>query len=218
MAELLNLLFHPLSNGIMTVLTGISLLYWVFMFFSGDGIDTEAEFHMGDVADGDVNTDTDGEMSFGSKVMEFINIGKMPLMVIITLFKFIGWILTLLSSIFFGLANWGIKSVLVLIPVFIITYIIMHFVTKPLVKMYKNLGYNGEEPIDFLGRTGILKSTIENNRIGILEVSILNDVFRLNVKSHEGTRIAYGTEVMIVKLTENNIYEVKPNITIHNIN
>lgn len=218
MAELLNLLFYPLSNGIMTVLTGMSLLYWVFMFFSGDGIDTDAEFHMGDVSDGDVNTDADGEVSFGSKVLEFINIGKMPLMVIVTLFKFIGWILTLLSSIFLGLANWGIKSVLILLPVFAITFVIMHYVTKPLVKMYKNLGYNGEESIDFLGRTGTLKSTIENNKIGILEVTIQKDVFRLNVKSQTGNRIEYGAEVMIIKAVENNIYVVQPNITLHNIN
>src|SRR5690606_41768033 len=110
MAELLNLLFYPLSNGIMTVLTGMSLLYWVFMFFSGDGIDTDADFHMGDVTDVDASAETDGDVSFGSKVLEFINVGKMPLMVIVTLFKFIGWILTLLSSIFLGLANWGLKS------------------------------------------------------------------------------------------------------------
>lgn len=218
MAELLNLLFYPLSNGIMTVLTGMSLLYWVFMFFSGDGFDTDAEFHMGDVSDGYVNTDADGEVSFGSKVLEFINIGKMPLMVIVTLFKFIGWILTLLSSIFLGLANWGVKSVLILLPVFVITFVIMHYVTKPLVKMYKNLGYNGEESIDFLGRTGTLKSTIENNKIGILEVTIQKDVFRLNVKSQSGNRIEYGAEVMIIKAVENNIYEVQPNITLHNIN
>lgn len=218
MAELLNLLFYPLSNGIMTVLTGMSLLYWVFMFFSGDGIDTDADFHMGDVTDVDASAETDGDVSFGSKILEFINVGKMPLMVIVTLFKFIGWILTLLSSIFLGLANWGLKSVLILIPVFFITFIIMHYATKPLVKMYKNLGYNGEEPIDFLGRTGTLKSTIENGRIGILEVAVQKDVFRLNVKSRSGNRIEYGSEVMIMKALENNIYEVQPNITLHNIN
>ncbi len=167
MTDLLNLLFYPLSNGIMTVLTGMSLLYWVFTFFAGDGFDTDTDFHLGDVTDVDAATETNGEPSFGSKILEFINIGKAPLMVIVTLFKFIGWILTLLSSIFLGLANWGIKSVLILLPVFAITFVIMHYVTKPLVKMYKNLGYNGEESIDFLGRTGTLKTTIEKNKIGI---------------------------------------------------
>ncbi len=218
MTDLLNLLFYPLSNGIMTVLTGMSLLYWVFTFFAGDGFDTDTDFHLGDVTDVDAATETNGEPSFGSKILEFINIGKAQLMVIVTLFKFIGWILTLLSSIFLGLANWGIKSVLILLPVFAITFVIMHYVTKPLVKMYKNLGYNGEESIDFLGRTGTLKSTIENNKIGILEVTIQKDVFRLNVKSQSGNRMEYGAEVMIIKAVENNIYEVQPNITLHNIN
>ena len=223
MAELLNLLFNPLSNGIMTVLTGISLFYWVCMLFSGGG-DTDMDIHFGDVADvnvaHDLDTDADvhAEPSFWSEMMDYINIGKVPLMVIVTLFKFIGWIITLLSSLFFDLAGWGFKSVLILIPVFIITYIIMHYVTKPLVKMYKNIGYNGEESHDYLGRTGILKSTVENDRIGILELVINRDVIRLNVKSQNGKQLPYGTEVMIIKESKDpNVYEVVQNITIHNI-
>src|SRR5690606_21839781 len=154
-----------------------------------DGIDTDADFHMGDVSDGDVNTDADGEVSFGSKVLEFINIGKMPLMVIVTLFKFIGWILTLLSSIFLGLANWVLKSVFILLTVFLMTNIIKHYATNPLVKLYKPLGYNGEESIDFLGRTGTMNPIIENGKIGILEVAVQKEVFRLNVKGRAGSRI-----------------------------
>ena len=221
MAKLLNLLFNPLSNGIMTILTGISLLYWVFTFLSGSGMDTDIDFDgFGDVSDVDVSDGMDadaGEPSFFSKAMEFINVGKIPVMVIITLFKFVGWIITLLSSVFLGLGDWGIKSLLILIPVFIITYFIMHYLTKPLAKMYKSMGYNGEEAYDFLGRTGVLKSTIENNKIGILEIVINQDVIRLNVTSQNGVRIEYGSEVMIIKEHDRNIYEVVPNITIHNI-
>lgn len=221
MAELLNLLFYPLSNGIMTTLTGISLLYWVFTFFSGSGINTEIDFDgFGDVSDVDVANGADvdaGEPSFFSKTMEFINMGKIPVMVIVTLFKFVGWIITLLSSIFLGLAEWGTKSVLILIPVFILTYFIMHYLTKPLVKVYRNIGYNGEEAHDFLGRTGVLKSTIKNNKLGILEIVINQDVIRLNVRSQNGVQIEYGSEVMIVKENDRNIYEVVPNITLQNI-
>ena len=36
MSNFFNLLFHPLSNGIMTVLTGITALYWVFTLIAGD--------------------------------------------------------------------------------------------------------------------------------------------------------------------------------------
>lgn len=216
MAELFNLLFNPLSNGIMTVLTGLSLLYWVFGFLSGDGLDTDGTFEMGDVSD--ASAESDGDASFGTKVLEYINVGKVPVMVIVTLSKFIGWIITLFSSLFLGLASWGLWSVLILIPVFMLTFFIMHYITKPLVKIYKNLGYNGEEAHDYLGRIGVLKSTVEHDRIGILEVVIQKDVIRLNVKSHLGKRLEYGSEVMIINYNANqNIYEVQAYITLHTI-
>lgn len=218
MTELLNLLFYPLSNGIMTVITGISLLYWVLMFFSGDGLDTETNFHLGDVSDIDASAETEADVSFGSKVLEFINVGKVPVMVLVTLFKFIGWILTLTSSIIFGVANWGIRSVFILIPVGVLSFVLLHFISKPLAKMYKNLGYNGEEAIDFLGRTGILKSTIENEKMGILEVVIQKDVFRLNVVSQSGKKLEYGSEVLIVKPLKNNVYQVQEIINLNTIN
>ena len=221
MTELLNLLFNPLSNGIMTVLTGFSLLYWIFTFLSGSGMDTDIDFDgFGDISDVDAPDGGEveaAEPSFFSKALDFINVGKVPIMVIVTLFKFIGWVITLLSSVFLGLANWGAKSVLILIPVFIITYFILHYVTKPLTKMYKSMGYNGEEAHDFLGRTGILKSTIEDNKIGILELVINKDVIRLNVVSQNGKRIEYGSEVMIIKEKDQKIYEVQPHVTLNNI-
>lgn len=221
MVELLNVLFNPLSNGIMTTLTGMSLLYWVFTFLSGSGVNTDVDFDgFGDVSDVDVSDGMEAdakEPSFFTKTMEFINFGKIPAMVVITLFKFVGWIITLLSSVFLGLADWGVKSILILIPVFVLTYFIMYFLTKPLVKIYKNIGYNGEEAHDFLGRTGILKSTIENKKLGILEVVINQDVIRLNVISQNGVQITYGSEVMIVKECERKVYEVVPNITLQNI-
>src|SRR5690606_37699325 len=202
-------------------LTGISLLYWVFTFLAGSGVVADVDFDgFGDVSEVDVSVGIDddaGEPSFCSKAIDAINIGKIPVMVIITLFKFVGWIITLLSSVFLGVAEWGVKSVLILIPVFILTYFILHYLTKPLAKMYKSIGYNGEEAHDFLGRTGVLKSTIENNKIGILEMVINQDVIRLNVTSQNGVRIEYGSEVMITKENDRNVYEVVPNITIHNI-
>src|SRR5690554_6538970 len=102
MVELLNVLFNPLSNGIMTTLTGMSLLYWVFTFLSGSGVNTDVDFDgFGDVSDVDVSDGMEAdakEPSFFTKTMEFINFGKIPAMVVITLFKFVGWIITLRSE------------------------------------------------------------------------------------------------------------------------
>lgn len=222
MADLLNLFFNPLPNGIMTVLTGMSLLYWVFVLFSGNGIDfgldadLDVDSEIGDV--NDVDAPESGDVSFFSKAMDFINIGKAPFMVIMTLFKFVGWIITIVSSIIFQIGKFGFWSVLILIPIFILTYFLMHWFTKPLVKFYNNLGYKGEESIDFMGRTGKMKSTISEQKYGSAEFYINGDVIRLNVVSQSGDEIKYDETVIIVNETnDKKIFYVKKEYTLNNI-
>lgn len=226
MAEVLNILFNPLPNAIMTVLAGISLLYWLFTMLMGDGFDfggtdVDVDFEGADVqdidADSDLTADKNAEPSFLSKAMDFINIGKAPFMVIVTLFKFIGWMITIASSLLFHLGNYGWKSVLILIPVFVLTYFLMHYVTIPVVNLYKKVGYTGEEALELLGRTGKMRSSIKGDNLGSVEVLIQNDVIRINVKSVDGSEIKYDDEVTIVDETvDKKFYYVQKNITLNN--
>jgi len=226
MAEVLNILFNPLPNAIMTLLTGLSLLYWLFTMLMGDGLDfggtdVDVDFEGADVqdieSDSELSADKNAEPSFMSKAMDFINIGKAPFMVIVTLFKFIGWIITIASSLLLHLGNYGWKSVLILIPVFILTYFLMHYVTIPVVNLYKKVGYTGEEALEFLGRTGRMKSSIKGDNLGSVELLVQNDVIRLNVKSVDGSEINYNDEVTIVDETaDKKYYYVQKNINLNN--
>lgn len=218
-----DLLFHPLSNAIMTVLTGITAIYWIFTFLAGDvfgDADADVDVHGADV---DTDTDTDagdttGDKSFFQKALEFVNIGKVPFMVVYTTFKFIAWIFTLASSVAFGLAAWGWKSVLILIPVFLVAFLVTRYATKPLIKVYHAMGYNGEETQELLGRTARMRSTISGNTIGAAEVKIQSDIIRVNVKSKNGDLIAYDAEVMIAdESADKKYYLVVPEINLSNI-
>ena len=210
MAEILNILFSPLPNAIMTFLTGISLLYWLFTMLMGDGFDfgtdSSIEFDGADIqdidadidADGDTTADLDAEPSFFAKAIDYINIGKAPIMVIITLFQFIGWLRTIVSSMVFELGKYGWQSVLILIPIIILSYLLMHYVSIPVVRLYKNIGYMGEEAYDYLGRTARMKSTIQGESLGLAEIIINKDVIRIHVKSVDGTKITYGDDIVII--------------------
>lgn len=226
MSEILNILFNPLPNAVMTLLTGLSLLYWLFTMLMGEGFDfgdSDVDFDGADVQD--INTSGEGgndidqtEPSFFSKALDYINMGKAPMMVIITLFKFIGWIITIITSLTFDLSSIGWKSVLILIPIFILTYFIMHFVTIPVVKLYKNVGYTGEDAHEFLGRTGKMKSSIQDDSIGAVEIIINKDVIRLNVRSADGSRLHYGDDVVIINETaDKKYYLVKKAINLNTI-
>lgn len=220
-----DILFHPLSNAIMTVLAGITAIYWIFTFIAGD-LFSDADVDAGVEVDGaDVDTDTDsdvgdsvGDKSAFQKALEFVNIGKVPFMVVYSTFKFIAWIVTLTSSIAFGLANWGWKSVLILIPVFIVAFFITRYATKPLIKVYHAMGYNGEEAQELLGRTARMKSTISGNTIGAAEVKVQSDIIRINVKSKTGDTIPYNAEVMIAdESADKKFYLVVPEINLTNV-
>lgn len=226
MNEILNILFHPLPNAIMTLLTGLSLLYWLFTLLMGEGFDlgdSGVDFDGADVQDIDTpaesGSDIDhAEPSFFSKALDYINMGKAPMMVIITLFKFIGWIITLTTSITFDLSSIGWKSIWILIPIFVLTYFIMHFVMIPVAKLYKNIGYTGEDAHEFLGRTGKMKSSIQDDSIGAVEILINKDVIRLNVKSVDGSRLHYGDDVIIVNETaDKKYYLVRKEINLNTI-
>ncbi len=225
MSSITDLLFHPLSNAIMTVLTGVTAIYWITTFIAGDlfgdaGGDSDFPVHGADV-DTDVDVDGDdvaGDKGFFQKALEFVNIGKVPFMVVYSAFKFIAWIITLTSSVFLGLASWGWKSVVILFPVFFVAYFITRYATKPLIKVYDAMGYNGEEPQELLGRIARMRSTISGDTIGAAEVKIQSDIIRINVKSKTGESIAYDAEVMITdESSDKKFYLVVPEITLANI-
>lgn len=204
MSEVVKLLFHPLSNAIMTVLSGFTALYWIFTFIAGDlfgdaNVDADLDVHGADV---DTDTDADlndavGDKPFFQKALEFVNIGKVPFMVVFSTFKFIAWIITLSSSVFLGLAAWGWKSVFILLPVFFVAFIITRYATKPLIKVYHAMGYNGEETHDLMGRTAKMRSSISGKTIGAAELVVGSDVIRINVQSKSGELLEYNADVMI---------------------
>ena len=224
MSSVMNLLFHPLSNAIMTVLTGITAIYWIISFLLGDvfgdgGPDADVEVKGADIdtnLDGDV--DADGDKSFFQKAMEFVNVGRMPFMVVYSVFKFTAWIVTLISSVVLNLAGWGWKSVIILAPVFLIAYVLTRYATKPLVKVYAAMGYNGEEPQELMGRVARMRSTISGDMIGAAELKIQSDIIRINVKSKTGAAIEYDAEVMIKdESPDKKFYLVVPEINLSNI-
>ena len=224
MSSVKDLLFHPLSNAIMTTLTGMTALYWITTFFTGDlfgdaGIDSDLEVH-----GADIDTDVDGvddsglDKSFFQKALEFVNIGKMPFMVVYSVFKFVAWIVTLTSSVVLGLTAWGWKSVIILIPVFLIAFVITRYATKPLIKIYNAMGYNGEEPQELMGRIARMRSTISGDMIGAAELKIQSDIIRINVQSKTGESLGYDTEVMIKgESADKKFYLVVPEINLSNV-
>lgn len=217
--NIVDLLFNPLSNAIMTVSTGVTVLYWIFNLIFGSVLgDSDL-----DAADIDVDADADladvsGDGSAWDKLLAFVNVGKVPFMIVLSVFKLFAWVITLASSIVLNLVTWGWMSVFILLPVIFVAFIITRFATKPLVKLYHAMGYNGEEAYDLLGRSARMLSTISGDTIGAAELKVNGDVVRINVKSKTGEAIRFDADVMIADESQDKkYYIVVPEINLANI-
>lgn len=221
MTEILQNLLHPLPNAVMTVIMGILILYWLFVLISGTGVedldiglDLDADMDVGiptgDVVDIDINgeakiPDMETDMAVGKEpgffmhFLEFINIGKVPFMLIITTLKFFMWIGSLITTSFINVVSWGAWSLLILIPIGIVSIFFTKFATNPMAKFFEEIGYRGEKEIDFFGCAGKMLSNIEGAKIGTAEFIIDKNPIKLNVLSFDGQELKYGDLVIIIE-------------------
>lgn len=222
---------HPLPNAVMTVVMAVLVIYWLFVFLFGvgvDDLDLGFDFDV-DVPDADV-PDMDAEVvdpehevapekspGFFMKFLNFINVGRVPFMLVLSTLKFFMWIGTLVTTSFVNVTSWGLSSLLILIPIFIAGIFFTKFATNPMVRFFNEIGYRGEEAIDFLGRSGKMLSSIKDEKIGVAEFVVDKNPIKLNVKSMDGSEIKYNDYVVIMdESADKKYYLVNKEISIRN--
>ncbi|MCC8154562.1 MAG: DUF1449 family protein, partial [Tannerellaceae bacterium] len=205
MNEIFSNLMHPLPNAVMTVIMGILCLYWIVTFLFGIGFEDidlgfELDVEVPDVdvdmdadvaldADGDIDTaDPEGKESTGAfmKFLQFMNIGRVPFMLVLSTFKFFIWVGSLITTQFINVASWGLISIFILLPLAVLAVFFTRFATNPMARFFEKIGYHGEQEVDFLGRSGRMLSTIRENKTGYAEVVINKNPYKLYVRSIDG--------------------------------
>lgn len=232
---------HPLPNAVMTVIMGILFLYWLFAFISGAGFegldidvdadidvdvpDVDTDVYAGTEIDGpdtavdssDTDAHIDKEPGFFMKFLNFLNVGKVPFMLILSAFKFFLWVGSLITTSLVNVTGWGLWSLLILLPLAFVSLFFTKLSTNPLVKIFKELGYKGEEEIDFIGRSGKMLSSIRDKKIGTAEVIVDKNPMKLNVVSIDGQELKYGEYIIVADESEDKkIYYVSKEMSIRN--
>ncbi|MDR0575682.1 MAG: YqiJ family protein [Tannerella sp.] len=222
MADFFYNLMHPLPNAVMTVIMAILVVYWLFTFLLGVGPDdpdlgfnfdmdapeTEAPDIGGETEAVDPEHEAAPEKSpgFFIKFLNYMNVGRVPFMLVFSTLKFFMWIGTLITTGFVNVASWGLSSLFILIPIAVIAVFFTKFATNPMVKFFKEIGYKGEEEIDFLGLSGTMLSNIKDDKIGTAEFVIDKNPIKLSVKSRDGAEIKYGDYVVVMDESDDKKY------------
>lgn len=192
--EFLHIAFTPV-NTVLSVLLILAVIYWVFTIITGLDIDVgiDADFDA-ETPDGNVHVPEDP--SAWIQFLKFLNLDIVPITYFLTISLFFTWLTSFYVEVFISPNFW--MSVLMLIPAFLISILVTKIILKPLNPFFREINHKGEKAYDFLGREGRMKSTIHDEKIGILEVFIGSDPMILMVKSKSGEKIEHGTIVIIV--------------------
>ncbi|PKF75172.1 hypothetical protein [Chryseobacterium sp. PMSZPI] len=210
--EFLNVAFSPV-NTVLSVLLALSVLYWVFTILTGLDIDVGIHSDLdGDVEGPDGHFHApDHDLSAWMHFLKFLNLDIVPITYFLTLSLLITWLGSFYLNYFIPLPTW--LGVLALFPLLIIGMLLTKIILKPLNPFFREINHKGEVSYEFLGREGRLKSSIQDDKIGMMEVFIGSDPMTLMVKSKGGVKLEHGTQVMIIdEEPEKRIYYVQQSI------
>ncbi|MBB6464023.1 OB-fold-containig protein [Flammeovirga kamogawensis] len=179
-----------------TFLLFLCLLYWlnVFVgFITPDFIDLQFE---GDV---DVDLDID-DVSFSSSVWassaQFLYLGTVPIMIIITVLSTLMWVFSVLGNHYLGNES-VIYAVVAFLPILFLSIFLTRFFAYPFSILFKKL--NEEEDRTIIGKVSKVILATSHNRKGQASVRVGKAEQKIYIKSSNNENISKGEEALILE-------------------
>jgi len=227
----INLIFSEV-NIILTLLLILLVVYWILTSVSGIDFDYDMDIDVDIDIDADVDLDINtidpGSMDFEDissaeidrshvvnkrrkplkwwqVILIYFNFVGLPFMFTFTVWIFLWWLSTLVSTSVTGSYENTFGFILFficMIPALFLTKIF----TTPFKSFFKNLNKDGDKPTDFLGRDAVLLSTISGDKMGNAEVLADGNPMNIYVKSLDGSEIRFRESVLIIKQSPDKNY------------
>lgn len=170
------------------------------------GVDVNGELD----AEVDGEVDADSEVSSGGRssmfisLLKFLDVGDVPLMVLLTALVASNWAVAILCSYYFNPAGSMLVALLWFIPDFLVSLLLTKIVTTPARYLFKNTSMGIEKPTKILGKTCTVTTSNVTEKFGQAEIR-LDDAapITLNVRCLEGRKpLNKGDEALILEMVE----------------
>lgn len=221
MKELFEASFSAI-NIIPTVLLLLSLIYWIIVIlgvFDMDTVDLDLDTDVDiDVdIDVDANTDIDVDSNVGiggsvmwiNSVLSFFNIGRVPVIIIFSIFSLSLWMISVMMNYTFG-NHYFLISLLLLLPNIIVSAMIAKFLTMPLVRIFKK-AKEIENNTGLEGKICTITLPTRSNSMGQAIIRIDGDTFNINVITPNEISMEVGDQGLVIEYQiDKKMYLVEP--------
>ncbi|MEM9348223.1 MAG: hypothetical protein AAGB26_16570 [Planctomycetota bacterium] len=201
MSEFLDAITSPVNFGL-TVLLACFMMYWAVVLIGM--IDIEAldfDFDVDADADVDINTSTAGSGASGlMSLLKFLNVGEVPVMILLSVFLLIIWTIGVLAHMLIG--SWSIAiQLLALIPMGIGAALLTKILTQPVKKVFAKMDESASAgSVSVMGqRCRVISATVDHQH-GQAEIDTGASPVKINVKTpEEGAVLKRGDEAVVVQ-------------------
>lgn len=168
----------------LTVLLAALGLYWIGAVF-GVTLGDDEYFDHGEP-----------EGAWGS-FLSFLNIGEVPLMIVVTVLTLSTWVLSILANHFLAGGSLALGFAL-LIPALAIGCVITRVATSPFKKVLRLLNTQGDAPMQLVGRVATVTTASVTDRYGQASVETEGSPVVVQVRASEGEAFVRGDSALIV--------------------
>ncbi len=208
MTEFIDAIMTPV-NFALTVLIGCLIVYWLVVMVG------MADLDFLDL-DLDVDTDADADVGGGgghglTSFLKFLNVGEVPIMILLSVFVAFLWLIGVLTKMWFG--DWSLMvNLLALVPMVILGLLLTKFLTHPLRRLFEQLERDANAgKVEVMGqRCKVISATLDD-RHGQAEIETDGSPLRISVRLPAGsTPLNRGDEVVVVtERDERGVYTVR---------
>ena len=234
MSEFIEFFHRIVEPGMLpyTVLLGLVILYWFIVIigvididildfgdFGLDGALEGAGEGVGEaidsIAEGEVSVDSGTEGSSGAlhSVLSFLNLGRVPVTVIVSFLSLKMWILAYVYYFYISPRfTLNVPGTIVSLGLFSIIFIFSLFLTglttRPFRRLFHHATTHGHQ--NLLGKICKIKTTEVTGDFGQAELRIDNSFLLLSVRCKDGTTFSKGDEAVITHHdAHKDVYEIK---------
>ena len=197
MIDFLNACTHSPVNLVLTVLLGVTGLYWLVVILGAVGIDSlDLDFEGGD-ADVDAG---DAAHGFVGDFLEFLHVGRVPVLVLWSVLILSMWAIGVLTWPLFG--GWCLLfQLLFFVPVLLVSLGVMKVATLPIARAMEKMEADSEAEsnMKLLGRRCTVFSLTVDTRSGQVEVPTTGAPLKLHARTRdESVVLNKGDEAVLV--------------------
>lgn len=183
-------------NVYYTVVLALVMCYWLLVIIGAFDLDV-------------LDLDFDGEIEPGplQSLVEYLNIGEVPLMIVLTLAVLNTWVFSMLGSIFLGDFLIGIINLGAFFAYFILALFATKFFAKPIAKLFNSLN-NQDEKVAIVGNYGVALTAFAPGEKGQVEIQKTGQPIKVMAILDESSEEVLKSEQVVIVRQEANLYRI----------